>query len=163
MTTLTERLIETSRQLVGRFRHTPRAPHLVTGDHGEVVAMNYLMRQNYYIVARQWRSGKAPGDLDLVARGVVPETKEPLLCIVEVKTRSTRDETPAQAAVDKHKRQTLRRLTRHYLSKLKKEDKPAIRFDIISVYLDGEKGPAIEHYQGAFGWTEHTTGRNHWN
>jgi len=148
--------------LTPHFSKTFKAPHLVTGERGEVEAMHYLMREKYYVVARQWRSPKAPGDLDLIMRGTVPETGEPLLCFVEVKTRSTRNETPAHAAVDSHKRKTLRRLARHYLTRLDRKDKPAIRFDIISVYLDGEKGSDIEYYKGAFGWKDRSPYADHW-
>jgi putative endonuclease len=167
MSTLTELLVKKSQQITGmiekHFHKTPRAAHLVTGDHGETLAMRYLMRQKYIIVARQWRCGKAPGDLDMIARGVVAETGESLLCFVEVKTRSRRDETPAHIAVDRRKRQILRRLAQQYLTKLAKGDKPAIRFDIISVYLDGKRGPEFEHFKGAFGWRDHPRNADHWN
>jgi putative endonuclease len=167
MATLTEMFGMKTKQiieLIGNcFHKTPKAAHLVTGEVGEVAAMHYLMQRKYYIVARQWRCGKAPGDLDMVARKVSAETGESLLCFVEVKTRSKRDETPAHIAVDHHKRQTLRRLARQYLTKLAKDDKPAIRFDIISVYLDGKQGPEFEHFEGAFGWKDHPRNADHWN
>jgi putative endonuclease len=157
-------VLEKTRQFTGilgqHFQKSPKASHLVVGDRGELEAMHYLMRQKYLVVARQWRSGKAPGDLDLIVRGADPG--EALLCFVEVKTRSTRDATPAHVAVDQHKRQTLRRLARLYLTKLAREDKPVVRFDIISVYLDGENGPEIEHYQNAFGWKERSPYTDPW-
>ena len=56
---------------------------------------------------RWWRGdgrrGNQPGDLDLVA------WQGPMLCFFEVKTRTARDLNPAEAAVDLHKRNVLRR------------------------------------------------------
>jgi putative endonuclease len=79
-----------------------------------------------------------------------------LLCFFEVKTRSERDATPAEAAVDRHKRFTLRWLARAYLRQLGR-DTP-VRFDVVSVYLapghDSRHAAEIEHFEGAFGWQE---------
>lgn len=49
--------------------------------------------------------------------------------------RTARDATPAQSAVDAHKRQTLRRLARSYVHQLPQPEAPQLRFDLLSVYL----------------------------
>lgn len=120
------------------------AAHLATGLSGEDAAFFYLRRKGYRIVARRWSPGDEPGDIDLIA------WKGPLLCIVEVKTRTAHDWAPAEAAVNAHKRTMLRRLARRYVRQLPQENWPAVRFDIVSVYLvPGEKKKFV-HFEGAF-------------
>ena len=52
---------------------------------GEDAAFYYLRRKGYTVVARRWSSGDVPGDVDLIA------WEGPMLCFVEVKTRTARD------------------------------------------------------------------------
>lgn len=129
-------------------RGKPEIPaHLAVGIEGEDAAYFYLLRKGYHVVARRWSAGNVPGDLDLVA------WQGSLLCFIEVKTRTARDATPAEAAVDMHKRATLRRLARQYVRQLPQETPPQVRFDVMSVYLiDGAKG--CMHFENAFGWNE---------
>jgi putative endonuclease len=124
------------------------AAHLVTGIEGEDAAFFYLRRKGYVVVARRWSSGNAPGDLDLVA------WQGPLLCMVEVKTRTAHDIAAAEVAVDSHKRNTLRRLARQYVRQLPQETAPPVRFDVISVYLVPGKEREFVHFEGSFGWSE---------
>jgi putative endonuclease len=121
------------------------APHLTTGRRGEQAAFFYLRRQGFIVTARGWRSGQARGDLDLVA------WEGDVICFVEVKTRTTRAVATAEASVDEDKRRTLRRLARHYLRQLPKQDVP-VRFDILSIYFEEGKAPEFELFRGAFGW-----------
>jgi putative endonuclease len=73
---------------------------------------------------------------------------------VEVKTRTARDESPAEIAVDDHKRRILRGLARQYVRQLPQEAAPSVRFDVVSVYLvPGEKKEFV-HFEGSFGWSE---------
>jgi len=124
------------------------AAHLRTGQAGEETAYFYLRRKGYTVVARQWRSGAAPGDLDLIA------WQGTMLCFIEVKTRTARDMTPAEAAVDGHKRKTLRRLARQYIRQLPAEAAPQARFDVISAYLVPGQEPDLTHFENAFSWSE---------
>lgn len=130
----------------GRAESLPA--HLAIGLEGEDTAFFHLRRKGYTVVARRWSSGDVPGDVDLIA------WQGPLLCFVEVKTRTARDMTPAEAAVDWHKRQTLRRLARRYVSQLPQETAPQVRFDVVSVYLVPGEEKEIEHFESAFGWNE---------
>ena len=130
----------------GRMQSLPE--HLVTGMEGEDAAFFHLRRKGYTVVARRWSSGDAPGDVDLIA------WQDSLLCFIEVKTRTARDMTPAEVAVDRHKRQTLRRLARRYVRQLPQETPPQVRFDVVSVYRVPEQPTEIEHFEGAFGWDE---------
>jgi putative endonuclease len=130
----------------GRGRNL--APHLAVGIDGEDAAWLYLHRKGYSVVARRWSPGNMPGDLDLVA------WKGPLLCFVEVKTRTARDMSPAQIAVDVEKRRMVRKLARQYLRRLPGEAAPPVRFDILSVYLIANEKPQFEHFANAFGWSD---------
>ena len=122
--------------------------HLATGIKGEDAALFHLRRKGYTVVARRWSSGDLPGDVDLIA------WQGPRLCFVEVKTRTARDATPAEIAVDSHKRTTLRRLAREYVRQLPQQTAPPVRFDVLSVYLVPGQEKEFQHFEGAFGWSE---------
>jgi putative endonuclease len=122
--------------------------HLETGVAGEAAAYFYLRRNGYAVVARRWSAGNAPGDVDLIA------WQGALLCFVEVKTRTAHDMTPAEAAVDAHKRRTLRRLARLYMRQLPGEVAPQARFDVVSVYLVPGREAECTLFENAFGWSE---------
>jgi len=127
-------------------QHLPE--HLITGIKGEDAAFFHLRRKGYTVVARRWSSGNDPGDIDLIA------WQGPMLCFVEVKTRTAHDLSPAEASVDDHKRRMLRRLARQYVRQLPQAAWPSVRFDVISVYLVPGKAKEFVHYQGAFGFDE---------
>lgn len=129
-------------RLRGRTADLPS--HLVTGLEGEDAAFFYLRRKGYTIVARRWTSGDVPGDVDLIA------WDGPMLCFIEVKTRTAHDMTPAEVAVDEHKRAVLRRLARRYVRQLKGAAAPPVRFDVISVYLVPGREREFTHFEGAF-------------
>ena len=122
--------------------------HLETGIDGEDSAFFYLRRKGYIVVARRWSSGNLPGDLDLIA------WQGPMLCFVEVKTRTAHDLTPAEVAVDSHKRSILRRLARQYVRQLPQETAPPVRFDVLSVYLVPGQKKEFVHFESSFGWSE---------
>lgn len=146
---LLERTLAGLDALASRRGRAPGLPaHLLTGIEGEEAACFHLLRKGYTVVARRWSAGNQPGDLDLVA------WQGPLLCVVEVKTRTARDLNPAEAAVDLHKRNVLRRLARQYLRQLPGNPAPQVRFDVISVYLEPKKPADFVHFESAFGWRE---------
>ena len=121
------------------------APHLVTGLRGERAALFELRRRGMVIVARRWTSAKMQGDIDLIG------WDGGQLCFIEVKTRTARDRTPAESAVDAHKRETLRGLARAYLRTFPESERSTIpmRFDVMSVYLLGA-ATEFEFFQGTF-------------
>ena len=130
----------------GKFPEVP--PHLALGLAGEDAAFFHLRSKGFRVVARRWSSGDVPGDIDLIAwHGA-------LLCFIEVKTRSEHDLTPAESAVDAHKRRVLRRLARRYVRQCPLELPPQVRFDVISVYLMPGMPAEVVHFENQFGWTE---------
>jgi putative endonuclease len=122
-----------------------RAAHLELGRRGEEAAFFYLRRRGYIVVARDWRNGKARGDLDLVA------WEGDTLCFIEVKTRGSRNVATAESAVDHDKVRVLRRIARQYLLAL--PDTPdQVRFDVLSIYYEAQKAVDIQLFRGAFDW-----------
>jgi len=121
--------------------------HLATGLRGEQAALFELRRRGFVIVARRWISARVRGDVDLIGWDAGT------LCFIEVKTRTARDLTPAEAQVDEDKRRMLRGLARAYLRSFPEPERVSIpvRFDVVSVYLLGG-APEFEVFSGAFGW-----------
>ena len=120
--------------------------HLLTGRRGEEDAYFYLRRRGYVMVARNYRTARHHGEIDLIG------WDKDVLCFIEVKTRTTRDVKPAEAAVDRKKRRDLRIVIRDYLRSLPEKQFPELpewRFDVISVYYENpskstENNPAAE-------------------
>jgi putative endonuclease len=119
-----------------------RPPHLRTGAIGEEEAYFFLRRMGYTIVARNFRSPRRRGEIDLIGWDA------DVLCFIEVKTRTSRDVKPPEAAVDRHKRREVAEVARDYLKRLP----PSCqwRFDIVSVYYEGSSPrPKIELFRNA--------------
>lgn len=112
-----------------------------TGRRGEEEAYFWLRKHGYTIVARNWRSPRRKGEADLIAWA------DGFLCIVEVKTRSTREVKPAEAAVDETKKDEMRGVAREYARRL--PALPQFRYDVLSVYLDVDP-PEITLFRSAF-------------
>jgi putative endonuclease len=132
---------------VRRARGLGLPAHLATGERGEREALFHLRKMGYTVVARRWKSAKLWGDIDLIG------WDGEWLCFIEVKTRTGRDAVAAESAVDREKRDMLRKMARAYLrgfpEKLRAE--VPVRFDVVSVYLL-PTGVEFELYRGAFGW-----------
>ncbi|MGZ4889433.1 MAG: YraN family protein [Candidatus Angelobacter sp.] len=140
LTRLTLRALDSVARLLPRKDSTPQ--HLHTGRRGEEAAYFYLREQGYVIIARNYRGPRSRSELDLVGWDGAT------LCFIEVKTRTTRNIMPAEAAVDAEKQQDLSRLAREFLRKIKAD--PPFRFDIVSVYFEPDLAPDIELFRDAF-------------
>lgn len=119
-----------------------RPAHQRTGSRGEEDAYFHLRKRGYVIVARNFRTPRCPGEIDLIA------WDHDVLCFVEVKTRTSHDVKTAESAVDRHKRREIAQVAREYLRRLP----PGCqwRFDIVSVYYDGRSPrPQIEVFANA--------------
>jgi putative endonuclease len=101
------------------------------GQRGEQDAYFYLRRRGYTMVARNYRSPRHHGEIDLIG------WDHDMLCFIEVKTRTTRDVKPAEAAVDREKCRALRKVVGDYLNSLPPRlypKPPQWRFDVLTVY-----------------------------
>lgn len=115
------------------------AEHNELGRRGEELAVEYLLKNKYVIVERNWVFQKA--EVDIIA------AKENVLAIVEVKTRSTSDFGDPQEFVNQKKIKMLVKAADEYVNL--KNLSTEIRFDIIAVSKDATNYK-IEHLQDAF-------------
>lgn len=117
--------------------------HQHTGVRGEEAAYFHLRELGYTVVARNYRTARCRGEIDLIA------WEQDALCFIEVKTRTSRDVKTAEAAVDRHKRREIAAVAREYLRRIP----PSCqwRFDIVSVYFDPSQArpPEIEIFRNA--------------
>jgi putative endonuclease len=139
---LTRIAVRTMDWLAGRFLANEKAPHLRTGVSGEEDAYFELRRAGYVMVARNFRSPRCRGEIDLIA------WDGDVLCFIEVKTRTSHEMKTAEAAVDRHKRREIAEMIREYLRASPRSCQ--WRFDIVSVYYGGCKShPQIEVFRNA--------------
>ena len=117
--------------------------HQRTGRIGEEAAYFHLRKLGYTMVARNFRSPRCRGEIDLIG------WEKDVLCFVEVKTRSTRDVKTGEAAVDRHKRREVAAVAREYRRRL--PPSCAWRFDVVSVYYDRSQAgrPQIEVFRNS--------------
>jgi len=117
--------------------------HQRTGRKGEEDAYFYLRQRGYVIIARNYRSPHHRSELDLVG------WDQDVLCFIEVKSRTTRGEIPAEAAVDINKQRDLNRVARDFLRHLPQSCQ--WRFDVLAVYYEAQAArPSFELFQNAF-------------
>ena len=125
-----------------RRSQKPLPVHQQVGRRGEEDAYFYLRKLGYVMVARNHRSAGRRGEIDLIG------WDSGILCFIEVKTRTSHDVKPAEAAVDHEKRRELAGMARAYLRRL-----PEVpwRFDVVSVYYETPPAaPRIELFKNAF-------------
>src|SRR5881275_1078086 len=141
---ITQAAIRSLDWIAGKILTPEQVPqHQRTGRRGEEDAYFYLRRKGYVIVARNFRSPHHRGEIDLIG------WDKDVLCFIEVKTRTTRDVKPAEAAVDRSKQRELAAVAREYLHHLPPSCQ--FRFDVLSVYYENQSSqPAFELFQNAF-------------
>lgn len=114
--------------------------HKQTGAKGEQIAVDFLKKQHYEIRYTNWYSGKK--EVDIIA------TLGDLLVFVEVKTRYDFTFGFPEESVTPQKQQYLKSAADAFL-----EEHPTytrIRFDIISIILQGDTVKEIKHFEDAF-------------
>jgi len=98
---------------------------------------------------RTGRRGEGDAYFYLRRRGYLVGWDRDVLCFIEVKTRTTHDVKPAEAAVDRRKQKELSMVARDFLRLM-----PAScqwRLDVLSVYYDsGHRRLSFELFQNAF-------------
>ncbi len=101
------------------------------GAVGEKMAEEYLLDNNYVIIAKNFRY-KRLGEIDIIARD------NGYVCFVEVKTRSTLEYGLPIEAVSFRKQENIRKLASIFICKNKLHN-ANIRFDVVEVYVRKEK------------------------
>jgi putative endonuclease len=120
----------------------PRPERHRLGTRGEEDVYFHLRKLGYQMVARNYRTPRCRGEIDLIG------WDRDVLCFIEVKTRTSLEVKPPEAAVDRHKRREIAAVAREYLRRLP----PSCqwRFDIVSVYyLCPASRPQIEVFRNA--------------
>ena len=132
------------------------------GDRGESLALGFLERSGYRIVAANFTApigrnntgAQVKGEIDIVA------LDGGTLCFVEVKTRSATDFAGPLSNVDLRKQRVVTRTARVY-RRLFNIRNVRHRFDVVTV-IDPRSGePEIELHKGF--WTEEKFRKRNWS
>ncbi len=110
------------------------------GIQGEQFAVEYLTSNGVKILETNWKAGN--NEIDIIA------SENNILLIIEVKTRSSDYFIAPYASVNKTKQNILIRAANLYI--LKNNWKGETRFDIISIVIENNSPPKIEHIKDAF-------------
>lgn len=141
------RLMARSLGTASRYFRGSMPEHLHTARSGEMEAYFYLRSLGYRIVAKNYRSARDHGEIDIIG------WDEGVLCFIEVKTQSRIGMVPPEIAVDAAKKSHIRSVARRYVRQFRADRPPTCRFDVVSVVLgDESKGPVIRLHKGAFEW-----------
>ncbi len=116
------------------------ASHNDLGKKAEDLAAEFLIKNGYKILVRNFRYQKA--EIDIIAE------KDNLIIITEVKARSTDVFMLPQEAVNKRKISLIVSAANHFIEEFNKNQE--VRFDIISVLPDEKGKLIIEHIVDAF-------------
>jgi putative endonuclease len=111
-----------------------------TGDFGENMAVDYLQKRGFEILERNWRYKHL--EIDIIA------SKQNLLHIVEVKTRSSIEFGYPEQMITKHKMQFLKNAAAHY-----QYDHPNwkwLQFDVIAILKKPTEGWALDYFEDVY-------------
>jgi putative endonuclease len=141
-------LVWKERQRAVRTRRAPvtvdrEAVHLDTGEQGETLAYWFLRQAGYIIVARNRRARSGAGEVDLIG------WDGPVLVFIEVKTRTTAESGPPEAAVSVGKQRRIVKAAKDFMRRSSAK-KVNYRFDIVSVFRDAEAGYKVRLIKDAF-------------
>ena len=111
------------------------------GVRGEDLAMRFLQKRKFTVVARNYRPRSGRGEIDIIA------WDGDTLVFVEVKSAVDDERGTPDRAIDRYKREALEWAARSYLALVRVPWEKS-RFDIVTVV--GANPPLISHYPGAF-------------
>lgn len=128
-----------------QFDETVKEKARRTGIRGETYAYWYLRRQGYIMVARNYRTPEAKGEIDMIGHD------GPVLAFVEVKTRSGTEEnsTCPEDAVTPEKQRHVTRVARRFMME-RRATANSWRFDVIAIENRPSRSPVIRLHKGAF-------------
>lgn len=110
------------------------------GAHGEDLAVDYLQKKGYRILARNFRYGR--GEIDIIA------DDNEVLVFIEVKARRSVEFGEPEDSVTMFKRNQVRRVAQGYLFTENIDDREC-RFDVVAIRFKGNLTD-IRHYENAF-------------
>lgn len=109
------------------------------GRFGEAIACDFMGKNGYAVVAKNWLAGHY--EIDLIAEN------DDFIVFVEVKTRKSSSPVSAEQAINRKKQQNIIAAANQYIKK-NGVDKEA-RFDLFFVYYSN-KSYKTEYIQDAF-------------
>jgi putative endonuclease len=115
------------------------ARHNELGKKGEQLAVEFLLKNSYEIIERNYRFDKA--EVDIIAK------KDAVLAVIEVKTRSTIDFGNPQDFVKPKQIKNLVKAIDEYV--IVNDLDIEVRFDIVAI-VKVKDGYEIEHLENAF-------------
>lgn len=124
--------------MFGTVKETGEIP---LGQQGEALACQYLSRQGYRVLARNYRTKL--GEVDIIAE------EQGTLVFVEVKTRRGHQCGHPLEAVTPVKCRQISKAALQYLAETGREGQAA-RFDVVAISIAGEGAPVIELVKNAF-------------
>lgn len=113
--------------------------HIEFGKIGEEMAINFLIKNQYSIIQKNWRSGNL--EIDIIAK------HENLLIFIEVKTRKNKYFGNPEINVSLTKQKKLIKAANIFIETFQHNGE--IRFDIISIILNKNE-EEIFHIKDAF-------------
>jgi len=111
------------------------------GNRGEKIAANFLRKQGYRIIEKNYHSRL--GEIDIVAK------EDESIVFVEVKTRRSTDFGLPEEALSYDKRRRLSKLALGYLAHRRIKDTNC-RFDVVSILMDTNKVKHVKLIKNAF-------------
>jgi putative endonuclease len=115
------------------------ASHNELGKKGEDLAIDFLLKNGYEIIARNYTYQKA--EVDIIAQ------KENTLAVVEVKTRTSADFGDPQQFLKPKQIQRIIKAVDEFINS--NDMDVEVRFDIIAIVLN-KKEMSLEHLENAF-------------
>jgi putative endonuclease len=114
---------------------------IFTGKKGEDIAERYLQKKGFKTLFRNFKTSLGEIDLISLYQGTV--------VFVEVKTSSSMEFGTPEARVNYRKQRQIIKVAQEFLKMQGKTDTDC-RFDVISVLLNADTSPGIEHFENAF-------------
>jgi len=111
------------------------------GESGEELAVNFLKKQKYKIIERNFQTRH--GEIDIIAR------KANIIVFIEVKARASAEFAEPWEAVGFRKRKNVKAAAKIYLQQHPMPECD-FRFDVISIIVENSAQPKIEWIQEAF-------------
>ncbi len=114
---------------------------LIFGKRGEDIASSFLEKNNYKIIAKNYKTRL--GEVDIIAKD------REVFCFIEVRARRNSSFCMPEESIVSRKQTQISKAALSYIRMHQLEDRPA-RFDIIAVLIQEDGGIKINHIKNAF-------------
>jgi len=109
------------------------------GEKGEKIALDYLVKEGYEVLEKNWTSGHK--EVDIITR------KDDVYVFFEIKTRTSLTQGLPEESISKAKMRNVTGAAQIYLMDKKYKD---VRFDVIAIYLPEHGDMDFMHFRDAF-------------